>query len=294
MPASRAATAICSAPFEWPSSPGLATSSRGGPPAIAFDPLGHGSQHRRRAGMADGGADAGRRAVLAEHLAQTSGPLAGGAAGVGQRDRGRHDVRRSTRRPGAARRARASTASASRLDRQACTSAISSASTVRVDLQDRLLAAERRRRGLGEAVDADDDLLARSRCGACARRSDRTRRPFSSSIASNAPPSASTSSSSAVRRVDQLRRLRLDHLRAVEDVVVLEQVGLEREHLLHPQRPLLVPRRGRPSASFHAGSWIDRARARFDSVTPSISSTMRCTLFSGWASVSPRQFTCTP
>ena len=25
--------------------------------------------------------------------------------------------------------------------------------------------------------------------------------------------------------------------------------------------------RGRPSASFHAGSWIDRARARFDSVT---------------------------
>ena len=32
--------------------------------------------------------------------------------------------------------------------------------------------------------------------------------------------------------------------RAVEDVVVLEQVGLEREHLLHPQRPLLVPRAG--------------------------------------------------
>ena len=32
MPASRAATAICSAPFEWPSRPGLATSSRGGPP----------------------------------------------------------------------------------------------------------------------------------------------------------------------------------------------------------------------------------------------------------------------
>ena len=52
--------------------------------------------------------------------------------------------------------------------------------------------------------------------------------------------------------------------------------------------------RGRPSASFHAGSWSDRARAFFDSVTPSASSTMRCTLFSGWASVSPSEFTCTP
>ena len=52
--------------------------------------------------------------------------------------------------------------------------------------------------------------------------------------------------------------------------------------------------RGRPSASFHAGSWIDRARASFDSVTPSVSSTMRCTLFSGCASVSPSEFTCTP
>ena len=31
-------------------------------------------------------------------------------------------------------------------------------------------------------------------------------------------------------------------LRAVEDVVVLEQVGLEGQHLLQPQRPLLVPR----------------------------------------------------
>ena len=47
--------------------------------------------------------------------------------------------------------------------------------------------------------------------------------------------------------------------------------------------------RGRPRASFHAGSWIDRALARFDSVTPSASSTMRCTLFSGWASARPER-----
>ena len=52
--------------------------------------------------------------------------------------------------------------------------------------------------------------------------------------------------------------------------------------------------RGRPSASFQAGSWTARARAFFDNVTPSISSTIRCTLFSGWASVRPSELTCTP
>ncbi len=52
--------------------------------------------------------------------------------------------------------------------------------------------------------------------------------------------------------------------------------------------------RGRPSASFHAGSCTERARAPLDSVTASISNTMRCTLFSGWASVSPSELTCTP
>ena len=52
--------------------------------------------------------------------------------------------------------------------------------------------------------------------------------------------------------------------------------------------------RGRPSASFQAGSWSARQRAFFESVTPSDSSTIRITLFSGCASVSPRLFTCTP
>ena len=46
------------------------------------------------------------------------------------------------------------------------------------------------------------------------------------------------------RRGRQLLDLRLDDLRALEEVAVLEQVGLVREHLLHAQRPLLVPRAG--------------------------------------------------
>ena len=52
--------------------------------------------------------------------------------------------------------------------------------------------------------------------------------------------------------------------------------------------------RGRPSASFHAGSWMARARSSRDSVTPSISSRIRYTLFSGCWAVRPSEFTCTP
>ena len=52
--------------------------------------------------------------------------------------------------------------------------------------------------------------------------------------------------------------------------------------------------RGRPSASFQAGSWMARARASRESVTASISSTIRWMLFSGCASVRPSELTCTP
>ena len=52
--------------------------------------------------------------------------------------------------------------------------------------------------------------------------------------------------------------------------------------------------RGSPSASFQAGSWSARARARLESVTPRASRTIRGTLFSGWASVRPRELTWTP
>ena len=52
--------------------------------------------------------------------------------------------------------------------------------------------------------------------------------------------------------------------------------------------------RGRPSASFQAGSCTARARASLDNVTASISSKMRATLFPGCCSVSPSELTCTP
>ena len=48
--------------------------------------------------VAHGGADAGRRAVFAEGGAQRKAPFAGGDAGFGAGDRGRHDVAAGLRR----------------------------------------------------------------------------------------------------------------------------------------------------------------------------------------------------
>ena len=92
MPASRAATAICSAPLEWPSRPGLATSRRGGPPGRARSRSARARSPSEPPATPDAAATPGRGPVLAEHLAQAVGPLAGGAAGPGQVDGGRHDV----------------------------------------------------------------------------------------------------------------------------------------------------------------------------------------------------------
>ena len=50
-------------------------------------------------------------------------------------------------------------------------------------------------------------------------------------------------------------------MRAIEDVVVLQQVGLERKHLLHAQRPLLIPR-PRQAQRFVPRRQLHRTRTR--------------------------------
>ena len=121
-----------------------------------------------------------------------------------------------------------------------------------------------------------------------------TSRPFIASIISNAPPPSSTHASSASA--------------ASASSVVLASITFEPSKMSsYSSRSVSIAStcwirsdhcwshgRGRPSASFHAGSWMARARASFDSATPSVSSTIRCTLFSGCSSVSPSEFTCTP
>ena len=91
------------------------------------------------------------------------------------------------------------------------------------------------------------------------------------------------------RAVDQLRDQAVHHLRALEDVGVLEQVGLVGEDLLDAQAPLLVPG-ARQAERLVPGRQLDRRGRgrRGSSVTASASSTIRGTLFSGWASVRPR------
>ena len=61
-------------------------------------------------------------------------------------------------------------------------------------------------------------------------------------MAATAPPMASMRASSSFAAAFSSSTLRANDLGAVEDVGVLEQVGLVGEDLLHPERPLLVPR----------------------------------------------------
>ena len=91
----------------------------------------------------------------------------------------------------------------------------------------------------------------------------RTRRRLSSSMASKAPPERLHVGQLGRGGLDQLGRLGLDHHRALEDVAVLEQVGLEGEHLLHAQRPLLVPGPGQARAprSRPAAAWPGPGRS---------------------------------
>ena len=59
----------------------------------------------------------------------------------------------------------------------------------------------------------------------------------------------------------QLRGLLLHHVGAGEQVVVLEEVGLEGQHLLDAERPLLVPRAGQAQRLVPRGQ-LDRTRPR--------------------------------
>jgi hypothetical protein len=75
------------------------------------------------------------------------------------------------------------------------------------------------------------------------------------------PPCASTFSISRRAPCDQFADLGGNHRRAVEDVPILEQVGLEGHHLLHAQRPLLIPRAWQPHRLVPRRQ-LDGARAR--------------------------------
>lgn len=270
--------------------------------------LGHrrallGGDRDRRRRDARGGAE------LAEHLAQGRGPLAGRDPGAGAFEGGLHEVLRTgrglleavERLPGGrvVERIAHALPVGGLLTRR--TPVTDGPDDPRLDVvvhrHDRgvQVGGERVRLGRLVHVHADDLLLAGLDPRAALRvRGDELRLEVAGLDGGHGAAHLLDPVDLGEGLGDQLVDLLLDDVRAREDVLVLQQVALVGEYLLDAQGPLLVPGSGRPNASFQAGSWTARARASLESVTASISSTIRWTLFSGWASVRPRELTCTP
>ena len=290
MPASRAATAICSAPLLWPSRPGLATRKRGGPPAIPFTnsaTVASSPTRRPTAAFTPVGA---RNSPNTSRSTPAHSPVVPPALASAI------DGSMMLPSPAAAScraASAASTAAWSREPRQARTSAINSVSTAGSTV--RMLPGVSR----GDGSVSVKRLTPTTVCSPASMRRvrsaiDRTSRPFSSSTAAKAPPRASTSCSSAqaASRSSAVRASTTCEPSnrspySSRSVSNASTCCMRSDHCWSHGR-------GRPSASFHAGSCTLRARAFFERVTASISSTIRWMLFSGWASVRPSELTCTP
>ena len=192
MPASRAATAICSAPLEWPSRPGLPTRIRIGPPELTG-----GGTARARA-PAPSRRPAPRRPpptpVGARYSPNTSRSAPAHSPTVppalGERDGGGRQVlvgRGDRRARASSARATASVVALARATARGARSA-----RARPPGRARGCATrrprsrhERRRRGLGEAVHADDRGCRPTRSGAPARRCSARAGRFIASIMAN-------------------------------------------------------------------------------------------------------------
>ena len=109
----------------------------------------------------------------------------------------------------------------------------------------RVLTRERGRFGLGEAVDPDD--LARARLDRADAHGVGLDKASLDVIDHGERAAAVEHPVELVGGLgDQLRNLAFHHLRSFEEVFVLQEVGFVREHLLHPQGPLLIPRPRQP------------------------------------------------
>ena len=264
MPTSRARTAICSAPLEWPSRPGFATRIRIRCPSSSETS----STWARTASSSSPSepwgvpVDPGRAAVVAEGLAQGPRPLARRGAGLGGLDRRRHACWRSRRRrprraPRAPRRPPPRRARRFHPSSASIRSRSTSGSGVRIPPSSPVVS--RRVLGLGEAVLTDDfDLPALDLRHPLAVRLDQARLHVGDRLDGAAVLLDRRHLGPGALR--QLVDEALHHLRALEDVGVVEQVGLVGEDLLDPQAPLLVPG-PREAERLVPGGELDRAGA---------------------------------
>ena len=141
--------------------PGLANQKLEPPAELFGDALDLGANVIEPFGVvAHCGADAGRRAIFAERSAQRGAPFAGGHAGFGAGDRGRHDVGAALRRAAQSIKRRGN-----RLPVALLSPCFEARHLIgfgfRRDGQHRAGGgSERRWLGFGETVDADHNLLA--------------------------------------------------------------------------------------------------------------------------------------
>ena len=210
----------------------------------------------RRGGLAD----AGRRAVGAERVAQRLRPLAGRRARAGGGDRRLHHVLARgghagelPERGGHGGLVAAGAPLAERVERLLL--------DLGVDDEDPALGVGGQGRGLRLliAVDADQHLLAGlDPAQALAVGVDQRRLHVGHGV--DRAALLVDARHLLAGALDELGDEPLHHLRALEQVGVLEQVGLVGEHLLDPQRPLLVPR-ARQAERLVPGRELDRAGA---------------------------------
>ena len=229
----------------------------------ARDLLAQLAQIRVRRFVPAGLADAGGGAVGAEHLAQRARPLARRGAGARGGDRRDHQVLLRALLGGDPREL-----GEGRVDGPLVALGAPAAHGLDllgldrgVDDQDAALGVVGQRRDgrLGEAVLADDDLLA--------------------GLDPVDPPAVGVDQGAlhvgdrldraavlgddgdlGAGAVEQFGDEAVHHVRALEDVGVLQEVGLVGHHLLDPQRPLLIPGAGQ-AERLVPGRQLDRARA---------------------------------
>ena len=263
MPASRARTAICSAPLEWPSRPGLPTRILTRRPSASLT-----CSTRSRSAASESSAAAAAASptpVGARYSPKTSrsaaahspvvAPARAAASVAGMMfssdDGSRAEsLQRSVDRPW------------SRPSRHARSASIGGALHGRVDPQDAAVLAllQRRRLRLGERVLPDHGLLARlDSPHALAVRLDQLRLHVRHRL--DRAAALGHHGHLLARALDQLGDEPVHDVGALEDVGVVEQVGLVGQDLLDPQRPLLVPRPRQPERLV-PGRQLERARPR--------------------------------
>src|SRR5262245_33528816 len=242
MPTSRARTAICSAPLLWPSRPGFPTSTLSGRPRREARAC---TRSRTSAVRSPGWASARATTPVGARYSPKSPRSTSAHSPVVTPACAARIEGGITFPPAETTSRRFRSAASASLAPRAEGGELLHLLALRphVDAQDRLVPRqERRGLRLGVAVHAHHhEVPALDRARAAGLRLDELLLHPGVLDRRDAAPHREHAVELGARLGAQRRRVRLDHLRAVEEVLVLEEVRLVGQDLLDAQRPLLVP-----------------------------------------------------